>query len=255
MPPEVRVYGLDGIPEIHDGDDLVQIISDALDTSGLTLEDSDVLVITQKIVSKAEGRLIELSTVEPSPFALQFAEDWGKDPRTVEVVLQEARRVIRMERGVLIAETKHGFICANAGVDASNVPGGASGEKVVCRLPVDPDASAAAIREGLRERHGAAPAVIISDTFGRPWRKGQINVAIGMAGLEAFADYRGITDPSGHDLRVTVLAVADELASAAELVHGKTTGRPVALIRGYDYPRGDGKATDLVLEPEKNLFP
>lgn len=255
MPPEVRVYGLDGIPEIHDGDDLVEIISNSLDVSELTLEDGDILVVTQKIVSKAEGRLIDLSTVEPSPIAQQFAADWDKDPRTVEVVLQESRRIVRMERGVLIAETKHGFVCANAGVDASNVPAGTPDAKILCRLPVDPDASAAAIREGLRERHGAAPAVIISDTFGRPWRKGQINVAIGMAGLEAFADYRGVTDPSGHDLRVTVLAVADELASTAELVHGKTTGRPVALIRGYDYPRGDGKAADLVLEPEKNLFP
>lgn len=250
MPSEVRVIGLDGIPEIVPGDDLIGMIGDALERAGLTIEDGDVLVVTQKVVSKAEGRLLQLEGIEPSALAVTFGEQWEKDPRGVEAVLQEAQRVVRMERGILIVETKHGFVCANAGIDRSNV----FGEEVVCLLPVDPDASAAQIRDGLTARFGAAPAVVISDSFGRPWRKGITNIAIGMAGMLPFADYRGITDPSGHDLRITVMAVADELAAAAELVHGKIDGRPVALIRGYDYPRGDGKATDMVLEAEKDLF-
>jgi len=248
--PEIRVYGLDGIPEVRPGDDLVELIAKAFEQSDIGLLDEDVVVITQKVVSKAEGRLVELATVEPSALAVTYAEQYDKDPRLVEVVLRESRRVVRMERGVMITETRHGFVCANAGVDNSNVPG----EKVVCLLPVDPDRSARQIRDGLKARLGAAPAVIISDSFGRPWRKGITNVAIGVAGMEVFADYRGITDPSGHDLRVTIMAVADELAATAELVHGKIDGRPVAVIRGYDYPRGDGRATDLVLEAEKDLF-
>ena len=250
MPSEVRVIGLDGIPEGVPGDDLVAMIAESLDRGGLAIEDGDVLVITQKIVSKAEGRLLKLEGIEPSPLAITFAEEFDKDPRGVEAVLREARRIVRMERGVLIAETKHGWVCANAGLDRSNV----FGEEVVCLLPLDSDASAAAIRDGLTARYGVAPAVIISDSFGRPWRKGITNIAIGMAGMLPFADYRGVTDPSGHDLRITIMAVADELAAAAELVHGKIDRRPVALIRGYDYPRGDGKATDMVLEAEKDLF-
>lgn len=250
MPSEVRVIGLDGIPEVVPGDDLVAIIGDAIERSGLTVEDGDVLVITQKIISKAEDRLVQLEDIEPSALAVTFGEEFEKDPRGVEVVLREARRVVRMERGVLIAETKHGWVCANAGIDRSNV----EGKEVVCLLPVDSDASAARIREGLTARFGVAPAIIVSDSFGRPWRKGITNISIGMAGMLPFADYRGITDPSGHDLRITIMAVADELAAAAELVHGKIDRRPVALIRGYDYPRGDGKATDMVLEAEKDLF-
>lgn len=251
MPAEVRVIGLDGIPEIQVGDDLVDIIANAITTSDLTIEEGDVLVVTQKIVSKAEDRVIALETVEPSPLAKTFAEDWDKDPRVVELVFQEAKRIVRMERGVLIAETRHGYICANAGIDASNVPDQGS----VCLLPVDSDASAAALRDGLTERFGVAPAIVVSDSFGRPWRRGITNVAIGLAGLDPFADYRGQTDPWGHDLRVTIMAIADELASAAELVAGKMDGRPVALIRGYDYPPGEGRATDIVLDPSKNLFP
>lgn len=250
MPVEVQITGLDGIPEIQPGDDLVAAISDALSTSDLDLIEGDVLVVTQKIVSKAEDRLVDLNTIEPSALARTFAERWDKDARQVEVVLRESVRIVRMERGVMICETRHGFVCANAGVDASNV----FGDDTVCLLPVDPDASASTIREGLRERYGVAPAVIISDSFGRPWRKGITNIAIGVAGMEIFADYRGQTDTSGHDLRVTIMAVADELASTAELVHGKVTGRPVALVRGYEYPRGDGKATDIVLEADRDLF-
>lgn len=248
--PEVRVFGLDGIPEVQAGDDLLEIISSALETSEIDLLDDDVVVITQKIVSKAEGRLVDLSTIEPSVLAITFAEDWGKDARQVEVVLRESRRIVRMDRGVMITETHHGFICANAGVDASNVPN----SETVCMLPVDSDASARQIRSGLQQRFGVEPAIIISDSFGRPWRKGITNIAIGIAGMEVFADYRGQTDSGGHELRVTIMAVPDELASAAELVHGKLDGRPVAIIRGYPYVKGDGRATDLVLEREKDLF-
>jgi coenzyme F420-0:L-glutamate ligase/coenzyme F420-1:gamma-L-glutamate ligase len=248
--PEIRVFGLDGIPEIRPGDDLVNLISTAFERSDVDLQDDDVVVITQKVVSKAEGRLVELATIEPSALAMTYAEQYEKDARLVEVVLRESRRIVRMERGVMITETKHGFICANAGVDASNVPG----EKVVCLLPVDPDRSAREIRHGLTARLGVAPAVIISDSFGRPWRKGITNIAIGIAGMEVFADYRGVTDPWGHDLRITIMAIPDELAATAELVHGKVDGRPVAVIRGYSYRKGDGRATDLVLEPEKDLF-
>jgi coenzyme F420-0:L-glutamate ligase/coenzyme F420-1:gamma-L-glutamate ligase len=248
--PEIRVFGLDGIPEIRPGDDLVNLISTAFERSDVDLQDDDVVVITQKVVSKAEGRLVELATIEPSALAMTYAEQYEKDARLVEVVLRESRRIVRMERGVMITETKHGFICANAGVDASNVPG----EKVVCLLPVDPDRSAREIRHGLTARLGVAPAVIISDSFGRPWRKGITNIAIGIAGMEVFADYRGVTDPWGHDLRITIMAIPDELAATAELVHGKVDGRPVAIIRGYSYRKGDGRATDLVLEPEKDLF-
>lgn len=250
MPAEVRVVGLDGIPEIQPGDDLVAIIGDAIESSGFTLEEGDILVVTHKIVSKSEGQLVDLNTVEPSALALTFARRWNKDPRQVEVVLRESVRVVRMERGVMICETRHGFICANAAVDASNVPG----DDTVCLLPKHPDDSAARIRDGLTARFGVAPAIIISDSFGRPWRRGITNVAIGVAGMLPVVDYRGQTDPWGHDLRVTIMAVADELASTAELVAGKTDARPVALIRGYDYPKGHGSGRDLVLDPEKDLF-
>jgi coenzyme F420-0:L-glutamate ligase/coenzyme F420-1:gamma-L-glutamate ligase len=250
MPNEIRAYGLDGIPEVTKGDDLVAIISGALAASGLEARDGDVLVVTHKIVSKAEGRLVELATIEPSAFAIDYAARFGKDARHVEVVLRESRRIVRMGHGVMICETRHGFICANAGVDASNVPG----EHVVCLLPLDPDASARRIREGLGQRLGARPAVIISDSFGRPWRKGIVNVAIGVAGIYPLADYRGQTDPYGYDLRVSVMAVADELAATAELLAGKTDARPVALIRGFAYPPGDGSVADIVMDPERDLF-
>jgi coenzyme F420-0:L-glutamate ligase / coenzyme F420-1:gamma-L-glutamate ligase len=250
LPAEIRVFGLDGIPEIRAGDDLVEVISTAIRASGLSLQEGDILVVTHKIVSKAEDRVVDLSTVIPSEFALAYAERAGKDPRQVEIVLREAHRVVRMDRGVMICETRHGFICANAGVDASNVPGDHS----VCLLPVDPDASARRIREGLASRFGVAPAVIISDSFGRPWRKGIVNVAIGLAGMSPFADYRGTTDAYGYDLRVSVMAVADELAATAELLAGKTDARPVALIRGYEYTPADATAAELVMEPERDLF-
>lgn len=245
----LSILPVHGIPDVRPGDDLARLIAAALRSHALQLLESDILVVTQKIVSKAEGRMVETSSVEPSALARSYAEQTGRRPEDVEVALREARRVVRMAPNALILETRHGFVCANAGVDHSNVEEGLS-----LLLPIDPDASAAAIREGLRRESGAAPAVIISDTFGRPWRLGQTNVAIGIAGMSAFQDYRGESDTHGRLMRVTQIAVADELASAAELVQNKVDRVPVALIRGYDYPRGDGRATDLVRPPEKDLF-
>jgi coenzyme F420-0:L-glutamate ligase/coenzyme F420-1:gamma-L-glutamate ligase len=219
------------------------------------LEDGDIVVVTHKIVSKAEGRLLDLRTVEPSALATRWAEAYGKDARQIEVVLREAKRIVRMERGILIAETEHGFVCANAGVDASNVQA-----DTVCLLPRDPDGSAAAIREGLRTATGVNVGVIISDSFGRPWRNGIVNVAIGVAGIPALADYRGQTDAAGYSLHVTVLAIADELASAAELVMHKLDARPVAVIRGYQIPiqqtgdMGQGTGKDLITDASRDLF-
>jgi coenzyme F420-0:L-glutamate ligase/coenzyme F420-1:gamma-L-glutamate ligase len=249
--PALDVTALPRLPEIRPGDDLVEAIGDAIDASGKGLRADDVLVVTQKIVSKAEGRLVDLRTVEPSAFAMEFGEQWGKDPRQVEVVLRESKRIVRMDRGVLISETRHGFVCANAGVDASNV-----GVETVCLLPVDPDASAAAIRAGLGARFGVKPGVIVSDSFGRPWRVGIVNVAIGVAGLAPLADYRGMYDEAGYELHVTVIAVADELAAAAELVSNKLDKRPVTLIRGYRPPVAmpPGTGRELVIDPGRDMF-
>jgi coenzyme F420-0:L-glutamate ligase/coenzyme F420-1:gamma-L-glutamate ligase len=249
--PALQIFGLDGIGEVHEGDDIVTAILRALETSSLTLQGGDILVVTHKIVSKAEGRLVDLRAISPSALATQWAEKWDKDARQVEVVLREAKRIVRMERGVLIAETAHGFVCANAGVDASNVR-----PDTVCLLPHDPDASAATIRDGLRAAFGVEIGVIISDSFGRPWRNGIVNVAIGVAGIPALVDYRGQTDAAGYDLHVTVLAIADELASAAELVMNKLDARPVALIRGYRFPlnMGQGTGKDLIMDASRDLF-
>jgi coenzyme F420-0:L-glutamate ligase/coenzyme F420-1:gamma-L-glutamate ligase len=249
--PEVRLIGLEGIPEIKPGDDLAMVIGDAIERSGLALAPGDVLVVTHKIVSKAEGRLVRLAEIEPSALARRLGEQYGKDPRQIEVVLREAKRIVRMDRGIIIAETVHGFVCANAGVDASNV-----GRDMVSLLPVDPDASAAALRQALGARFGAAPGVVISDSFGRPWRVGIVNVALGVAGIAPLADYRGRHDPAGYELHVSVLAVADELAAAAELVMHKLDSRPVVLIRGYLPPTDDAPGTgkDLILDPARDLF-
>ncbi len=243
----VEITGVEGIGEIAPGDDLAAMIADA--TRARPLADGDVVVVTHKIVSKSEGQLVDLRTVTPSALAVRIAEQFGKDARQVDVVLRESVRIVRMERGIIISETRHGFICANAAVDASNVGG-----EVVCLLPRDPDGSAARIRAGLRERTGADVAVIITDSFGRPWRNGIVNIAIGVAGMLPLADYRGQTDPAGYDLRVTVMAVADELAGAAELVMGKVEKVPVAVIRGYAYNRGDGTGHDLIMDSAKDLF-
>lgn len=243
----VEITGVEGIAEVTPGEDVAALIATA--TRARPLVDGDVVVVTHKIVSKAEGQLVDLRTITPSSLAMRIAEQFGKDARQVDVVLREAARIVRMERGIIICETRHGLICANAGVDASNVGG-----EVVCLLPKDPDASAARIRAGLRERTGADVAVIISDSFGRPWRNGIVNIAIGVAGMQPLTDYRGQTDPSGYDLRVTILAVADELAGAAELVMGKVDRVPVAVIRGYAYDRDEGTGHDLIMDPAKDLF-
>lgn len=247
--PELRIIGLTGMPEIKPADDLAELIAGALRRQSLTLQPDDVLVVTQKVVSKAEGRLARLSDVTPSAEATALAQEIGKDPRMVELVLRESSRIVRKAPGVLITETRQGHICANSGIDASNVPG----EDVVSLLPEDPDASAAALRTGIAERCGAEVAVVITDTFGRPWREGQTNVAIGVAGMAALNDYAGQFDSNGQELRVTSLAVADELASAAELVMGKLAAVPVALVRGFQY-RGDGTARDLLRPAEQDLF-
>ena len=249
-PPELRIFGVTGIPEVHPGDDLAALIVDAAVGQGTPLAEGDVLVVTQKVVSKAEGALVDLGDVEPSALARSFARQWDRDPRHVEVVLRESRRIVRMERGIIIAETMHGLVCANAGVDSSNVPG----DDRVCLLPRDPDASARRIREAIRERTGVTVAVLVSDTFGRPWREGTTNVAIGVAGMRPLRDYRGEHDPHGYLLRVSVAAWADELAGATDLVQGKTAGVPVAVIRGLDYETGPDGSASLLRAPEKDLF-
>ncbi|HET7034556.1 MAG TPA: coenzyme F420-0:L-glutamate ligase [Thermomicrobiaceae bacterium] len=252
MSAEVRVIGVDGIPEAHPGDDPAALIAAGLEQSGLSLEPGDVVVVTQKFVSKAEGRLVNLADIEPSSFATMWAERFGKDARQVEVVLRESARIVRMDRGLIIAQTPHGLVCANAGVDASNVAGSAA----VSLLPIDSDESARAIRQRLAERFGFEAAVIITDSFGRPWRRGIVNIAIGSAGINPLLDYRGQFDEFGYELHATTMAIVDEIASAAELVMGKLDRRPVALVRGYAYQAGEEGvgATTLVREPESDLF-
>lgn len=249
--PELRVIGLTGIPEVRAGDDVARLIIDAaLAQDGPGIEDGDVFVVTQKIVSKAEGRVIALAGVTPGAEAERLAAETEKDPRLVELILRESVRIVRQRGPVLITETRHGFVCANAGIDASNV----GPEGTVCLLPEDPDGSARDIHEAIGAAGWGYPAVIISDTFGRPWREGHTNVAIGIAGMSPFVDYVGKTDSFGYELRVSTLAVADELAAAAELVQNKLDGVPVSIVRGYEYPRGDGKATQLVRDAEHDLF-
>jgi coenzyme F420-0:L-glutamate ligase / coenzyme F420-1:gamma-L-glutamate ligase len=250
--PRIELIALDGIPEISPGDALPTLIGDAAIASGVDLADDDVLVVTQKIVSKAEGRLVPLASVTPSELAQSWGERWGKDPRQVELVLRESASIVRMaDGGLIISRTRHGLVCANAGVDVSNVGGG----EVASLLPLDPDASAARIRNGLRDRFGAAPAVVISDSFGRPWRNGIVNVAIGSAGIEVLVDLRGLPDAAGREMKATILAIGDELASAADLAGGKVEQRPVVLVRNYSWRTSDAGAAVLVMEPERDLFP
>ena len=249
MPPRVTITGLDGIPEVQPGADVAALILAAVAASGETLQDGDLLVVTHKIVSKAEGQLIDLREIEPSELARRHAEKWNKDARQIEVVLREAARIVRMERGLIIAETQQGFICANAAVDNSNVE-----PHYVCLLPVDSDASAARIRAGIKAQTGLDIPVIISDSFGRAWRFGIVNVAIGLSGLQPLADYRGQEDAFGQVMHASILAVADELACAAELVGNKFDARPVALIRGYEFVRAEGSYRELLMDPAKDLF-
>ena len=247
----VTLIPIEGMPEVAAGDDVGALIVEAVAAQRTPLQDADVLVVTQKVVSKAEGRMVDLRTVTPSALAAGFARRWDKDARVVEVALAEAVRVVRMENGVLITETRHGFVCANSGVDGSNV-GSASGE-IVTLLPEDPDASARRIRDRVRAA-GAEVAVILSDTFGRAWREGAANVAIGVAGIEPLWDYRGRTDTDGRELHSTVIAVADELAAAAELVTNKLDRVPAAIVRGYAYTPGESGIAPMIRERAKDLF-
>ena len=250
----LSVIALEGIPEIRPGDDLEGLLVAALrSTAGaLPLAEDDVLVVTQKVVSKAEGAMVELSTIEPRPEVVAFAERWDRDPRQLEVVLREARRVVRMANGVLITETSHGFVCANGGVDASNM-GPWSGQ-VVTLLPVDPDASADRIRAAVRAAFGVDVPVVISDSFGRPWRWGIVDVAIGVSGMIPLDDMRGTPDADGRIMHSTVRATADEIATAAELALGKTARRPAALVRGANPTRGEGRIADALMPREFDLF-
>ena len=240
--PELRILPVEGLPEIAEGDDLGALIAERAE-----LEHGDVVVVSQKAVSKAEGRVVRLDDVQASDRARELAAD--HDPRQLEVILREAVRVVRTRAPLVIAETRHGFVCASAGVDASNAPG----PDTLVLLPVDPDASAERIRRALRERTGRAVGVIVSDSFGRPWRTGIVDVAIGVAGLEPLEDWRGRVDPNGYELRATVVAVADEIAAAAELVRRKTAGIPVAVVRGLDVA-GEGSARQLVMPHERDMF-
>jgi coenzyme F420-0:L-glutamate ligase/coenzyme F420-1:gamma-L-glutamate ligase len=238
----VSITPIEGLPEIREGDDLAGLIAERA-----ALEDGDVLVVAQKVVSKAEGRVVRLAEVEPSEEAKSIAV--GADPRQIEVILRETARIVRVRPPLVIAETRHGFVCASAGVDASNAPEPDS----VVLLPEDPDASAARLRDRLREETGAEVGVIVSDSFGRAWRQGTTDVAIGTAGIQPLLDLKGVRDAIGYELHATVIAVADELAGAAELVLGKTDGVPAAVIRGVD-ARGDGSALELVMPAERDLF-
>ena len=250
MVSEIRIIGIGGLPEVNPGDDLGGLVAEAITSQGTPVEDGDVLVVAQKVVSKAEGRLVDLEDVTPSPLAVEIASLHDRDPRHTEVVLRECRRIVRMDRGVIIAETRHGFRCANAGVDASNAPGG----DTVVLLPLDPDASALRLAERLENALGVAIAVIISDTFGRPWREGAVNVAIGVAGIHPILDYRGLEDPQGRLLRTTTIAVADELAAAAGLVMGKLDRTPAVLLKGCRFHRTAASISEIIRPAERDLF-
>jgi len=238
----ISIVPVEGLPEIRAGDDLAALIAERAE-----LQAGDVLVVAQKVVSKAEGRIVRLADVEPSDEARRHAAD--EDPRRLEVILRESKRIVRTRPPLVIAETRHGLVCASAGVDSSNAPEPGT----VVLLPEDPDASATRLRERLRELAGAEVAVIVSDSFGRPWRQGTTDVAIGLSGIRPLLDLKGERDPAGYELHATVIAVADELAGAAELVFGKTSGIPAAVIRGAE-AHGEGSARDLVMPVQRDLF-
>ncbi len=245
----VEVFSIPGMPEVEPGADLARFISVAARKARVRFRNGDVVVVKQKVVSKAEGRMVKLSRVRPGARALKLAAEQSKDPRLVELILRESRRIVRVGHGVIITETRHGFICANSGIDKSNVR-----EGFVTLLPVDPDLSARRIRRGLAKLDGVEVAVVVTDTFGRPWRRGQTDVAIGCSGIEPLLSYVGKKDHFGYNLRVTEPAVVDEIAGAAELVAGKLDRAPVAVVRGARYGRGERSATELVLDKEKDLF-
>jgi coenzyme F420-0:L-glutamate ligase/coenzyme F420-1:gamma-L-glutamate ligase len=238
------VFPVEGIPELHEGDDLAAMILDRVE-----LETNDVVVIAQKAVSKVEGRVVRLDDLEPSDRAIDIGAEGNEDPRRIEAILREAKRVVRLRPPLVICETRHGFICASAGVDASNT--GELGTLVL--LPLDPDGTAIQMREQIRERTGVDVGVVITDSFGRPWRQGTTDVAIGAAGVVVLQDLMGRSDPDGYELKATVIAVADEVAGAAQLASGKLGRVPVTIVRGLDL-RGEGRATDIPVPPEMDLF-
>jgi coenzyme F420-0:L-glutamate ligase/coenzyme F420-1:gamma-L-glutamate ligase len=246
----LQIFGVPGLPEVAPGSDLAAMIIEAADAAGSPLADGDVVVVTSKIVSKAEGRLVELDEVEPSPFAEAWSKEWDKDPAVTELVLRESKRIVRQIGPILITETHHGFVCANSGIDQSS--SGAHGRVVL--LPVDPDASARTIRAGLRSG-GVDAAVIVSDTFGRAWREGQTDIAIGVAGIQPILSYIGQVDPHGHEFRVQAICTVDELAGAAELVKGNLSRVPVAVIRGFEFDLDDQATIAPVLRDQsRDLF-
>jgi len=249
MPSRYEVIAVEGLPEIRHRDDLASLIVEAARAQDTPLLARDLIVVSQKIVSKAEGRVVRLSEVAVSARARTVADEIGRDPRLVEVILRESRRIVRQDKGVLIVETHHGWVCANAGVDQSNVDA-----DTACLLPEDSDRSAAALRERLRALTGHDLAIIVADTFGRPWREGLVNVAVGVAGFLPIVSYLGQEDPAGHVLQATILALADELAAAAEPVMGKLARVPVAVIRGLGWERGEGSSRSLLRDPARDLF-
>lgn len=241
----IDITPLASIPEVRAGDDLAALIRAAAEREQQSLDASVVLVVAQKIVSKAEGAVVDLRQVQPSAFACSWAAEWGKDPRVIEVILRESRRIVKMDRGVLITETRLGLVCANAGVDQSNT----ENDDLATVLPADPDASAYRLREAL-----GCGAALVTDTFGRPWREGLVDVAIGVAGLAPLEDYRGGADRRGRLLSATILAIADQLAAAAGLAMGKASGCPVVLIRGFQWRAAEGSARELIRPRVQDLF-
>ncbi len=248
----IQIIGIESLPIIKMGDNIAEFICQAAEKQGTPIKDGDIIVVSHIIVSRAEGNIVNLNEVKPSPFALELAKELRKDPALVEVILRDSKGIVRMGDGKLITRTKHGIVCANSGVDKSNVPG----ERTVALLPKDPDLSARRIKEDIKRITGKDVAVIISDTHGRPLREGEINIAIGVAGIKPIRDRRGEKDLFGYTLKVKRTAIADELASAAELVMGQANeGVPAAIIRGYKYPKSeDAKATELIRPKEKDLF-
>src|SRR5258705_4641323 len=246
---QVQIFPSAGLPEISEGDDLAHLMVDLVHDSDIEIADGDVFVVAQKIVSKAEGRVVRLDSITPSEGARDWAREWAKDARVVELVLRESKRIVKMERGIIIAETVHGFVCANAGVDVSNAEDGTA-----VLLPENPDASARKLQAQLSAAFAIQVGVIISDTFGRAWREGLVNVALGVAGLAPLIDYRGQTDANGKLLQATIIAIADEIASAAELVMGKAERVPVTIVRGVRIKTRSGSGADLIRPAEKDLF-
>jgi coenzyme F420-0:L-glutamate ligase/coenzyme F420-1:gamma-L-glutamate ligase len=245
----IEIFPLPGLPEIASGDDLAALIQYAAREAQIAIRRGDIFVVAQKIVSKAEGRVVRLDSIAPSARARSWAEKWGKDPRVIELVLKESKRIVRMDKGVIVSETQHGFVCANAGVDVSNAEDGTA-----ILLPADPDSSARALLAELEKGFGVRLALIVSDTFGRPWREGLVNVALGVAGMAPLVDYRGQTDAGGKLLQATLIALADELASAAELAMGKSSRIPVAIVRGISPGTRPGSGADLIRPAARDLF-